>query len=196
MKLFISSTSPFARIVRILLQEKGIAHEEVLVDPWASPAALIDATPTCKVPALVDAGVAISHSLLIAQYLEAAYPERALAIPSPCELAQSALAFGALEAFASIIIGRRTRPDFDDAPVGLRRRGAIEDALQRLNVGTSTHHECSMPSLANIITVVLLDAVRFRFGHAHWIPDVPALDALSNHLNQRASFASTRPILT
>ncbi|MNN90967.1 hypothetical protein D3C81_2090080 [compost metagenome] len=52
-----------------------------------------------------------------------------------------------------------------------------------------------MPSLANIITVVLLDAVRFRFGNAHWVPDVPALDALSNHLNQRAPFASTRLVL-
>ncbi|WP_193559469.1 glutathione S-transferase N-terminal domain-containing protein [Pseudomonas nabeulensis] len=37
MKLFVSSTSPFARIVRILLQEKRIAHEQILVDPWACP---------------------------------------------------------------------------------------------------------------------------------------------------------------
>ncbi|MBA1194939.1 glutathione S-transferase family protein [Pseudomonas entomophila] len=193
MQLFISSTSPFARIVRILLQEKQLAHEAIQVDPWSPPPALREANPACKVPVLIDKGVAISHSLMIVQYLESTYPERALPPVSATETAQTAMAFVALEAFASLIIGRRSRADFDTSPVGQRRRDGLAEALRRLEAQPPALVEGGMPNLLQIVAVVLLEAVRFRFGEAPWVPVVPRLTALCAALGQRPSFQETRP---
>ena len=38
-----------------------------------------------------------------------------------------------------------------------------------------------------------LDYLRFRFEGKSWMPPMPALDALSLSLRQRASFAQTLP---
>lgn len=195
MQLFISSTSPFARLVRILLLEKQLAHETVLVDPWSPPSALREANPACKVPVLIDQGVAISHSLMIVQYLESAYPERALPPASATETAQTAMAFVALEAFASLIIGRRSRADFDESPVGVRRREGLAEALRRLEAQLLAPFEGGTPSLLQTLVVVLLEAVRFRFDDAPWVPAVPRLTALCTALGQRPSFQDTRPYL-
>ncbi|TFY85352.1 glutathione S-transferase [Pseudomonas nabeulensis] len=157
--------------------------------------ALIEANPACKVPTLVTGNLSISNSLFIAQYLESAYPDRALPAVMPAELAQTALAFELIEAFASIIIGRRSRDDFDVSPVGLRRRETLVEGLQRLNSTAPVFDNDSMPRMVHIVVVVLVDALRFRFGDAEWIPDIARLDALSGQLNQRPAFLTTRPLL-
>lgn len=195
MQLFISTTSPFARIVRILLQEKQLAHEAILVDPWSPPPALHEANPACKVPVLIDKDVAISHSLMIVHYLESAYPAPALPPASATETAQAAMAFVALEAFASLIIGRRSRADFDESPVGQRRRDGLAEALRRLEAQPPASFVDGMPSLLQIVVVVLLEAVRFRFDDAPWVPAVPRLAALCATLGQRPSFQGTRPFM-
>ncbi|SPO55750.1 Glutathione S-transferase domain [Pseudomonas sp. JV551A1] len=193
MHLFTSSTSPFARIVRILLAQKNIPFQETMVDPWSSPEALMAASPACKVPVLtVEPGVSICNTLVIAQYLESAYPESALPTPPPSELAQIGLAFSLLEAFASIIIGRRSLPDFDTSPVGLRRRRALIEGLTRLNQAPASSTS-GQASLLSIITVVLVDAIRFRFSDADWVPEMANLDALSRELNLRKPFENTKP---
>ena len=44
MKLFYSTTSPYSRVVRIALAEKGLSQVEgVLTDPWKDSAALLAA---------------------------------------------------------------------------------------------------------------------------------------------------------
>jgi len=166
-----------------------------MVDPWGSPEALKLVNPACKVPVLtVEPGVSISNTLVIAQYLESAYPETALPAPTPSELARIGLAFSLLEAFASIIIGRRSLPDFDISPVGMRRREALVDGLTRLN-DMRVSYSYSQASLLSVITVVLVDAIRFRFPDAEWVPAIANLDALSRELNMLQSFANTQPFL-
>ncbi|MBF6029290.1 glutathione S-transferase [Pseudomonas sp. P115] len=194
MKLFVSPTSPFARIVRILLREKNIPHEEIMVDPWACSEALMKANPACKVPVLVIDDMAISNSLCIAQYLESAYPDRTLPRSTPAELAQTALAFELIEAFASIIIGRRSLENFDESFVGLRRRDTLIEGLTRLNLNPPRYHGEGVPGMAPLVVTVLLDALRFRFGRADWMPDTPWLDELCQRLNQRPTFGSTIPL--
>lgn len=195
MKLFTSPTSPFARIIRILLREKNIPHEQIMVDPWACPEALLKANPACKVPVLVIDDLAISNSLCIAQYLESAYPDRALPRSTPAELAQVALAFELIEAFASIIIGRRSLENFDESPVGLRRRETLIEGLNRLNLNPPFYADDTVPAMGPVVAVVLVDALRFRFGNAEWMPDTSRLDALSQRLNQRPSFSLSQPVL-
>lgn len=193
MQLITSTTSPFARIVRILLKEKNLEYEEIVVDPWSNPDVLLNASPACKVPVLIDAGYApISGSIFIAQFLEHAYPDVAQTQAPINELSQTSLAFSLIEAFAAIIIGRRSLEDFDHSPVGLRRRDTLVEGLMRLN-NNPPNVQSGIPSMACIVTVVLTDAIRFRFADASWIPSIEHLDHLSMVLNARRSFATTQP---
>ena len=138
MDLYYSTTSPYARLVRVALREKGLDGRVTphLVDPWADDAELMRANPLVRVPALVtDDGQALTESLVIALYLETAHPEPAL-VPTgqrAAVLARAGVAMGAVDAAVHTLIGRRIAgPDFDSSPVGLRRRRGMEQALDRL----------------------------------------------------------------
>ena len=75
MQLLANTTSPFVRIARICLIEKGVEVEPTLVDPWADDARLRAANAATRVPTLLlDDGTPLSESLLIAQWLEATRP--------------------------------------------------------------------------------------------------------------------------
>src|ERR1700758_3750438 len=72
MKLYLSLTSPYARKVRMVVQELGLADlvQEVLVDPWNAQADFLDLNPLCKVPTLVtEKGETLPDSKLIVEYL-------------------------------------------------------------------------------------------------------------------------------
>ena len=73
MQLFLNTTSPFARVARVVALEKGLADQLELVwcDPWNNYPALLAQHPQARIPVLVtDDGQAIAESLLIAQYLD------------------------------------------------------------------------------------------------------------------------------
>jgi glutathione S-transferase len=196
MKLFFSTTSPYARLVRIALAEKGISHvEPQLTDPWKDLPELLQVNPSARVPTLVlDDGKALTESLLIALWLESQHPQPTLlGRDSSAVLSTTGVAMGGIDAAAAIIIGRKmTDPSFDESLVGLRRRRSVVQALSRLEVAPPSPSE-PIPDMAVISTVVLLDYVRFRFPSASWLPSVPRLDALAALMHARPAFASTLP---
>lgn len=72
MKLYLSLTSPYARKVRMVVRELGLADlvNEVIVDPWNAPADFLQANPLSKVPTLVtEKGEPLPDSKLIVEYL-------------------------------------------------------------------------------------------------------------------------------
>ncbi len=92
--LYDCATAPSPRRARILLAEKGIAHETVQVD-LRSGEQLGDAyrkiNPQCTVPALLtDDGLLLTDNAAIAAYLEAAYPQSPLLGRTPQEKAEIA----------------------------------------------------------------------------------------------------------
>lgn len=96
--LYDCATAPSPRRARILLAEKGIAHETVQVD-LRSGEQLSEAyrriNPQCTVPALrmnegEDAGLLLTDNAAIAAYLEARFPEPPLLGRSPAEKAEIA----------------------------------------------------------------------------------------------------------
>jgi len=92
--LYDCTTAPSPRRARILLAEKGVAHETVQVD-LRSAEQLSEAyrkiNPQCTVPALrTDDGALLTDSAAITAYLEARYPEPPLLGISPIEKAEIA----------------------------------------------------------------------------------------------------------
>ncbi|MDE2368069.1 MAG: glutathione S-transferase [Burkholderiales bacterium] len=89
--LYDCATAPSPRRARILLAEKGVAHEAVQVDLRSGEqmgAAYRAINPLCTVPALrTEEGVVLGDNAAIAAYLEARYPEPPLHGVTPLERA-------------------------------------------------------------------------------------------------------------
>ena len=148
-------------------------------------------SPAGKVPALkLNSGENIIHSLFIIKWLFENHPQ----ISIKTEPHKAGLAFSALEALVDIIIGRHVLSDFKSSPVGQRRCRTVRNILPLLEEAYADGVASEL-TLADIITVVLIDAVNFRFPEDKWLTETPRLNALSERLNQRESFAKTKPVL-
>ncbi len=92
--LYDCATAPSPRRARILLAEKGLAHETVQID-LRTGEQLSDAyrqiNPLCTVPALrTEEGLVLTDNAAIAAYLEARYPNPPLLGVTPAEKAEIA----------------------------------------------------------------------------------------------------------
>lgn len=182
--------------------EKGLYVEPTLVDPWADDVRLRNANAATRVPTLItDDGTPLTESLLIVQWLEHTRPAPAfpslLGMDTANVLSRAGAAMGVIDAAVhTIIIRKVTAPLlFDDTPVGLRRRRTMAEGMARLEAISSRVPFASegAPTLDAICTTVALDYLRFRFADAPWLPPMPTLDALSQRLRKRESFARTMP---
>ncbi len=196
MKLFINTTSPYARIARIALNEKGFDDVcEHIVNPWADDPSLMAVNTAARVPVLVtDSGESITESLLIVLWLENLRPQPSLlqALESN-HMEKAGIAFGVLEAAVHTLVGRVIHgADFDDEPVGLRRKRTILSGLRQLEA-SPPKYPGGIPSLAVIVTLTAFEYVFFRFGTSNWLETYPALNRLQDMVGPRQSFAETRP---
>jgi glutathione S-transferase len=92
--LYDCATAPSPRRARILLAEKGVTHETILVDLRTGEQmseAFRRVNPQCTVPALrTEEGVVLTDNAAIAAYVEARYPQPALLGITPLEKAEIA----------------------------------------------------------------------------------------------------------
>jgi glutathione S-transferase len=204
MQLLANTTSPFVRIARMVMIEKGLEVEPTIVDPWADDARLRAANAATRVPTLVlDDGTPLSECLLIVQWLQATRPGPTVLGTDPARLAgvlaRAGIAIGAIEASTITIITRKvTAPVlFDETPVGLRRRRTMVEGMQRLEALAGELEASAapgaVPSLDVMAAVTLFDYQQFRYAGQPWLPETPALKTLSERLNERPSFQRTRP---
>jgi glutathione S-transferase len=207
MKLLANTTSPFVRITRMSLIEKGFDIEPTIVDPWADDPRLRAANAATRVPALVlDDGTPLTESLLIVQWLEVVRPAPdwpRLIGNTPQEtagiLSRAGIALGAIDASVHTIITRKvTAPVlFDETPVGLRRRRTMVEGMERLEAlakaMTPADPASTPPTLDQICAITLSDYQHFRYGDQAWLPKTPALDALAGAMRVRPSVGTTLP---
>ena len=202
MQLLANTTSPFVRIARVAMIEKGLHVEPTIVDPWADDPRLRNANAATRVPTLItDDGTPLTESLLIVQWLEQTRPAPdwpSLFDTDPAGvLSRAGIAMGVIDAAVhTIIIRKVTAPVlFDETPVGLRRRRTMAEGMARLEaIASQTRFgREDAPTLDAVCAVVALDYLRFRFTDAPWLPLMPALDALSLALRRRDSFSQTLP---
>jgi glutathione S-transferase len=207
MQLLANTTSPFVRIARIALIEKGIEVEPTIVDPWADDARLRAANAATRVPTLVlDDGTPLSECLLIVQWLEATRPQPSLLGSDPARragvLSRTGIAIGAIEASTITIITRKvTAPTlFDETPVGLRRRRSMVEGMQRLDTlagtpGVFAAPNAAAPTLDAIAAVTLYDYQQLRYGSQPWLPATPHLKVLAEGWRERSAFVRTMPFV-
>ncbi len=199
MKLFVNTTSPFVRLVRLAIEEKGIADriEIINVDPWADPAEFISANPAGRVPTLVtDDGAAIAEAHLILRYLEEIAPQPSI---YPAEglaqsLATAALALGATEAATAVIIGRKSAPNFDTDMVGTKRFRTMTDGLARLDAALPRDFD-DRADIGNLAAVTALDYIVFRYTDRDWLAELPNLAAWRERQKGRPSIEKTMPYI-
>ena len=202
MQLLANTTSPFVRIARTALIEKGLDIEPTLVDPWADDPRLRAANSATRVPTLVlDDGTPLTEALLIVQWLEATRPAPdwpSLIGPAATAagvLSRAGIAMGAIEASVVTIITRKvTAPAlFDDTPVGLRRRRSMVEGMERLEAQADDIARTGNPTLDAITAVTLHDYQQLRYADQPWLPKTPRLQALAEAWRTRESFCKTMP---
>jgi glutathione S-transferase len=81
--LYDAPRCPYCARVRIVLAEKGVPYETVVIDLANRPSWLYEKNPSGKVPVLDDDGWALPESAVIDEYLEERYPEPALLPADP-----------------------------------------------------------------------------------------------------------------
>jgi glutathione S-transferase len=197
MKLLYSTTSPYARKVRIVAIEKGLAPRIELVPatPWPDPAPVAVHNPLGRIPVLLlTDGSALYDSPVICEYLDTLIPASAL-IPREgaarwTVLRQQALADGILDAAVSVVLERR-RPATERSPAAEQRALA---ALRRSVLALATEVRADGPfDLGQIACAVAIGYLHFRLGDAGLGLDAPALAAYWRAVKARPSLAATEP---
>ncbi len=97
MNLYTSATSIECHRTRIVLNEKDIAHEVVLVDTKKISEDLIDLNPYGSLPTLIDRDLVLDDSRVIMEYLEERFPHPPLMPVGPVQRAQTRLALFQIE---------------------------------------------------------------------------------------------------
>jgi len=97
MNIYTTVSAAHCHRTRIVLNEKDIAHENIIVDEKKLPEDLLDLNPYGSVPTLVDRDLVLYHSRVIIEYLEERFPHPPLMPVGPVARAQTRLALYRVE---------------------------------------------------------------------------------------------------
>jgi glutathione S-transferase len=198
LKILSNTTSPFARVARIALIEKGVSAEGLrLMNPWGPDDEMARLNPAARVPTLeLPSGLPLTESLLILLWLERTRPEPSL-LGSGADLdaiiSKAGLAMGVIEAMANLVTGRmQIDPDFEGGKVGRKRVGTVVEGFRRLEADPPAYAG-GVPDIAVITAVVATDYLPLRFPDHPWVEPIPRLQALRDAVSDRPAYADTRP---
>lgn len=203
MKLIGSTTSPYARKVRIVMTEKKLDYTLEIEDVWSDQTRISEANPLGKVPCLIlDGGEALFDSRVIVEYLDTLSPVGKLIPPVGRERAEvktwEALADGVMDAALlarmEAVWVKRTEAQRSQAWID-RQLDKIHTSLSAMSRGLGDKPYCagSFFSLADVVVGCALGYLDFRFPQIAWREEFPNLSRLLQKLEQRPSFVETAP---
>jgi glutathione S-transferase len=198
--------SVYQRIARLTLVEKGVAYQQVEVNPFAPdvPAAYLALHPFGRVPTLVHDGFALYETAAITRYIDRAFPGPALQPAEPRALARMDQIIGVVDAYGywpmvrQVFVQRVARPgrgqpaDQGELAAGLAASAKVLAALEQLAADDAFLIGPSL-SLADLHLGAML---------AYFVQAAEADTLLHNHVRlaawwqrttQRPSFAATDP---
>jgi glutathione S-transferase len=196
MKLFLNATSPYARLIHVLLLETGLdaRTDLVLVDPWNAGDALLAANPAAKIPALsLDDGTHLIESACIADYLIQQSGRRELSPlahgDAPQRLEILGLGRAAIDCAFGAVIQDRFVPG---SPLSPRWLGTLPRIAERLDA-LYARRAAGEPDLGDLTVAVAFEYVAFRLPAIGWRSISPDLAAQVDRLARRAALMETRP---
>lgn len=196
LRLHITVPSPYARKCRIVAREKGLAVEEVVVDPYASDPRLVAANPIVQVPALETPDGVLTDSPVICEWLDA-HGADPLLTPASGEARWrvrrlETLANAGLEMGVKRVLELR-RPEAERSASWLTRwTENLNRVLDRLEADPGIAPGAPL-DMGRITAAVLATWTGFRHPDLNWAEGRPRLAALRDELEARPSFADTRP---
>lgn len=201
MRLFYSTTSPYARKVRVTAIEKGLAEriECQPVNPYADNAELISFNPLSRVPTLVlNDGTVLYDSPVICEWLDGQAPApRLLPAGNPAArfdlLRRVALADGMLDDAVAIVMESR-RPAKQQSPEVTQAR--TTSLLRCVDLLESEVGALRGPiDLGQIAVGCALGYLDFRLPQIDWREGRPDIKAWLDSFGERPSMQRTGPEL-
>ncbi len=172
MKLYVTLTSPYARLARIVVLEKGLQDrvEVIAAQTRVADSPYYKINPSGRVPYLIDdAGVGMEDSQLICAYLDSLDGKPRLHRPA----SDPDWACGRLEARArslcdgiAVWVREMRRPESERSPTTLGHEAARGQRMANLfESEVATPLPQGPPTMAHLVLAVALDFARTRgFG--------------------------------
>lgn len=199
-RLLSATPSPYARKVRITLAEKGIPFELLTEVPWDSDSSTPQYNPLEKLPVLLcDDGTSVYESRFILEWLEVKHPIPRLTPGDMDDILAvkrfEVLADGVCDAAVLLFWERAREPEKRSAEWAARQRRKVEGGLREISrlLGNGSYCVGESFTLADVSVGSLLRWLEIRAEDIPWRRDYPNLAALSDRLEQRASFRDSVP---
>jgi glutathione S-transferase len=126
--LYDAERCPYCARVRIVLAEKQVPYETVVVDLDDRPAWIYEKNPLGRVPVLEEGEFLLPESVVIDEYLEERYPEPSLLPLDPAERAAARLLVFRFDRIGDVYYALR-RGEEDARPRLYRRLGELDSRL-------------------------------------------------------------------
>jgi glutathione S-transferase len=199
MKLYITLGSPYARMARIMVLEKGLEGrvEIIVAKTRVANSPYYDINPSGRVPYLIrDDGVGLEESALICAYLDHLDGKPAFDLPVDGQSWETRR----LEAMARSLLdglsvwGREIlRPESERSPGVIRHETAR--ARRMVDVWEREIGHPTLGGAVNMIHITLACALGLEARNPgfHWRPGHPKLSKWFDEMAARPSFTATAP---
>lgn len=198
--------SVYVRIARLVLAEKGVAHERVEVNPFAAdvPGEYLALHPFGRVPALVHDDFVLYETGAITRYVDRAFPGPALQPTEPKRLARMDQIVGVVDSYAywplvrQVFVQDVMRPhmgtagDPQELQKGLDASARALDALETLAAAEPWLTGPDL-SLADLHLGAMIAYFAQSPRGAALLAERPRLSAWWQRLKERPSVAATDP---
>lgn len=195
MKLYVTPNSPYARMARVVVIERGLEDRVAVVraETRAAGSAYYAINPSGRVPYLVrDDGVGMEDSALICAYLGG--PSFQAPAPDAWEERRlEALARSLLDGLA-VWSRELKRPEGERSPAVLAHEAAR--AARMVDVWEREIASPRMQAPLDLLQLTLACALGMEARNAdfRWRPEHPRLCAWFERVSARPSFAATAPV--
>jgi stringent starvation protein A len=186
--LYDADRCPYCARVRIVLAEKEIPYETVVIDLADRPAWLYEKNPAGRVPVLEEDGLCIPESVVIMELLEERFPEPSLL---PSDAADRALVRLAVWRFDDEFSRDYYAARRGDDGAAERFASSLEALDARLS--SSPYLVGASYSLADIAWFPWLPRAESYLGVD--IDDYPAVAAWIDRLTERPAIAAERDVV-
>ena len=205
MRLINAPPSPFGRKVAIALNEKNLPFETQWDEPWGEATITGAYSPLAQLPILItDDGEVLYESNYLLEWIERRYPDPPL-LPADDDgilaVKQLMVLADGIMSSASTIIRELTRPPSSAAWLA-RYRDKITRATEALDAAIGGAEfayggRFGQADIAIGVTLKMVDTMTDLFGQQieldPWHQRLPRLGRYVANLDERPSFAATRP---